>query len=297
MLGAYEGCFNAFLNQNFNFVSHDVKRRQRHISENDRLLSSTTKYLNFPVLHWESRLTGDHWDHSLSLFHLEHSKHEQKQLSDHKQRSKFEWTKLITLSKMADKSHSAESNTNSLWSACDRGDTDAVIRLLNNGHRDVNARNCLGCTPLLYACGSGHLETVSHTSSHRVAIKKDERTFNFTSFPSPALIFASNLMFVPRRFAISFHDLISMWIVAIMIVWQVSCSPCKVVHSSASPPNPPGQDGKIKAQMLTRKWSDSLICPPRMTWNGLDTTGFYCYPFDMLSCILVHVNGWAWTQY
>eukprot|EP00094_Tigriopus_californicus_P001767 TCALIF_01709-PA protein Name:"Similar to siah1 E3 ubiquitin-protein ligase Siah1 (Danio rerio)" AED:0.10 eAED:0.16 QI:124/0.5/0.33/1/0.5/0.66/3/0/499 len=63
---------------------------------------------------------------------------------------------------MADKRHSAESNTGSLWSACDRGDTDAVIRLLNKSHRDVNARNCLGCTPLLYACGSGHLETVRY---------------------------------------------------------------------------------------------------------------------------------------
>ena len=28
-------------------------------------------------------------------------------------------------------------------------------------NRDVNGRNCLGCTPLLYACGSGHIETVS----------------------------------------------------------------------------------------------------------------------------------------
>ncbi|XP_059094962.1 uncharacterized protein LOC131889792 isoform X2 [Tigriopus californicus] len=97
---------------------------------------------------------------------------------------------------MADKRHSAESNTGSLWSACDRGDTDAVIRLLNKSHRDVNARNCLGCTPLLYACGSGHLETVSHTSSYRVAIKKDERNFQFHSFPFPltALIFAGNSM-------------------------------------------------------------------------------------------------------
>ena len=48
-----------------------------------------------------------------------------------------------------------------LWSAADRGETEAVRHLLASGGRDVNARNCLGCTPLLYACGSGHVETVS----------------------------------------------------------------------------------------------------------------------------------------
>ena len=30
----------------------------------------------------------------------------------------------------------------------------------------MNARNCLGCTPLLYACGSGHVETVRALLSH-----------------------------------------------------------------------------------------------------------------------------------
>ena len=47
-----------------------------------------------------------------------------------------------------------------LWSAADRGETEVVRHLLGSGGRDVNARNCLGCTPLLYACGSGHVETV-----------------------------------------------------------------------------------------------------------------------------------------
>ena len=48
---------------------------------------------------------------------------------------------------------------NTLWSASDRGDTARVKELLATG-KDVNQRNCLGCTPLLYACGSGHYETV-----------------------------------------------------------------------------------------------------------------------------------------
>ena len=66
-----------------------------------------------------------------------------------------------------------------LWSAADRGNTARVRELLysprtiqNNDVSpwrtrtiDVNARNCLGCTPLLYACGSGHLETVSTSSN------------------------------------------------------------------------------------------------------------------------------------
>ena len=47
-----------------------------------------------------------------------------------------------------------------LWSAADKGDTVQVKVLLDRG-RDVNSRNCLGCTPLLYACGSGHIDTVS----------------------------------------------------------------------------------------------------------------------------------------
>merc|ERR1711963_512238 len=46
-----------------------------------------------------------------------------------------------------------------IWSAADKGDTAQVKALLEQG-RDVNGRNCLGCTPLLYACGSGHVETV-----------------------------------------------------------------------------------------------------------------------------------------
>ncbi len=49
---------------------------------------------------------------------------------------------------------------NGIWSAAERGDAGRVEKLLAEG-KDVNGRNCLGCTPLLYACGSGNLETVS----------------------------------------------------------------------------------------------------------------------------------------
>ena len=51
-------------------------------------------------------------------------------------------------------------STTNIWSAADKGDTAQVKAVLEQG-RDVNGRNCLGCTPLLYACGSGHIETVS----------------------------------------------------------------------------------------------------------------------------------------
>ena len=55
---------------------------------------------------------------------------------------------------------SESSDDANIWSASDKGDTLKVKELLEKG-RDVNGRNCLGCTPLLYACGSGHVETVS----------------------------------------------------------------------------------------------------------------------------------------
>jgi hypothetical protein len=72
----------------------------------------------------------------------------------------------------------SETPANTLWSSADRGDTDKVRTIIfpqggggsddddwddaaaATDERDVNARNCLGCTPLLYACGSGHVETV-----------------------------------------------------------------------------------------------------------------------------------------
>ena len=55
---------------------------------------------------------------------------------------------------------STTTSTTNIWSAADKGDTAQVKAVLEQG-RDVNGRNCLGCTPLLYACGSGHIETVS----------------------------------------------------------------------------------------------------------------------------------------
>ena len=71
---------------------------------------------------------------------------------------------------MANALESAKASTNTtsntttsyanIWSAADKGDTAQVKAVLEQG-RDVNGRNCLGCTPLLYACGSGHIETVS----------------------------------------------------------------------------------------------------------------------------------------
>ena len=61
---------------------------------------------------------------------------------------------------MANAFENDTTESGNLWSAADKGDTVQVKLLLDRG-RDVNSRNCLGCTPLLYACGSGHLETVS----------------------------------------------------------------------------------------------------------------------------------------
>lgn len=47
-----------------------------------------------------------------------------------------------------------------LWGACDRGDLERVKELVDQGW-DVNARNCLGCVPLMYAAGSGHVEVTT----------------------------------------------------------------------------------------------------------------------------------------
>ena len=60
------------------------------------------------------------------------------------------------------KSDSVETLTNpanedvgdGIWGAADRGDIKIVQKLLDDGV-DVNARNCLGCVPLMYAAGSG----------------------------------------------------------------------------------------------------------------------------------------------
>ena len=52
-----------------------------------------------------------------------------------------------------------------IWGAADRGDVETVRECLEAGV-DVNARNCLGCVPLMYAAGSGHLEVVNLLLSH-----------------------------------------------------------------------------------------------------------------------------------
>jgi len=51
----------------------------------------------------------------------------------------------------------ANSKSAGIWGACDRGDVETVRDLIEQGV-DVNARNCLGCVPLMYAAGSGHAE-------------------------------------------------------------------------------------------------------------------------------------------
>ena len=47
---------------------------------------------------------------------------------------------------------------------------------------DVNARNCLGCTPLLYACGSGHVGTVRALLSHPEVDVNRRNNDRLTSF-------------------------------------------------------------------------------------------------------------------
>ena len=62
-------------------------------------------------------------------------------------------------------SEGGEDKTGGIWGAADRGDVETVRRCLEAGV-DVNARNCLGCVPLMYAAGSGHLEVVNLLLSH-----------------------------------------------------------------------------------------------------------------------------------
>lgn len=54
--------------------------------------------------------------------------------------------------------------SNTIWSAAERGDAGKVKNLLDEG-KDVNGRNCLGCTPLLYASGSGNIDTVRNVEA------------------------------------------------------------------------------------------------------------------------------------
>ncbi|XP_023338524.1 uncharacterized protein LOC111709147 [Eurytemora carolleeae] len=59
---------------------------------------------------------------------------------------------------------SAESGsveTCGIWRSADRGDIIRVKQLIQQGC-DVNSRNCLGCVPLMYAAGSGHLQVVEY---------------------------------------------------------------------------------------------------------------------------------------
>ncbi len=100
--------------------------------------------------------------------------------------------------------------TNTLWSSADRGDTNKVGKILypnaggrnvhhddsaeesdldddDDGHSvsdsvDVNARNCLGCTPLLYACGSGHVSTVRLLLRHPAIDVNRRNNDRLTSF-------------------------------------------------------------------------------------------------------------------
>ena len=53
-----------------------------------------------------------------------------------------------------------DASDDGIWGAADQGDLDTVQRLLDQGI-EVNCRNCLGCVPLMYAAGSGHLDVVT----------------------------------------------------------------------------------------------------------------------------------------
>ena len=56
---------------------------------------------------------------------------------------------------------------------------------------DVNARNCLGCTALLYACGSGHVETVRALLAHPEIDVNRRNNDRLTSFMLAMQVVAS----------------------------------------------------------------------------------------------------------
>ena len=67
---------------------------------------------------------------------------------------------IETLTNVPADDDTEDASDDGIWGAADRGEIDTVQKLLDQGI-DVNCRNCLGCVPLMYAAGSGHLDIVT----------------------------------------------------------------------------------------------------------------------------------------